>query len=67
MKEYVVQNPPSLPLTTREMDDVYALPYMRTYHPSYDKLGGVPAIEEEIKFSGQQVTVDAMADAVFVR
>ena len=47
---YVVQNPPAKPLSTMEMDDVYALPYMRTYHPSYEKLGGVPAIEE-IKFS----------------
>ena len=47
---YVVQNPPSLPLTTEEMDAVYDLPYMRTYHPSYEHLGGVPAITE-IKFS----------------
>ncbi len=49
-KEYVVQNPPQKPLTTQEMDAVYALPYCRTYHPSYEKLGGVPAIEE-VKFS----------------
>ena len=47
---YVVQNPPSKPLTQMEMDDVYALPYMRTYHPSYEAYGGVPAISE-IKFS----------------
>lgn len=47
---YVVQNPPSLPLTTDEMDFVYSLPYMRNYHPSYEKAGGVPAIKE-IKFS----------------
>lgn len=47
---YVVQNPPSKPLTQMEMDDIYALPYMRTYHPSYEKDGGVPAISE-IKFS----------------
>ncbi len=47
---YVVQNPPQTPLTTQEMDDVYALPYMRTYHPSYEEAGGVPAIAE-IKFS----------------
>ena len=47
---YVVQNPPAYPLTTQEMDDVYELPYMRTYHPSYEKQGGVPAISE-IKFS----------------
>lgn len=49
-KRYVVQNPPSKPLTTQEMDDVYELPYMRDYHPSYKDAGGVPAIEE-IKFS----------------
>lgn len=49
-KRYVVQNPPAYPLTTQEFDDVYELPYMRTYHPSYEKLGGVPAINE-IKFS----------------
>ena len=47
---FVVQNPPQRPLTTMEMDDIYALPYMRTYHPSYEKDGGVPAIRE-IKFS----------------
>lgn len=47
---YVVQNPPAKPLSQIEMDDVYALPYMRKCHPSYDKLGGVPATEE-IKFS----------------
>ena len=45
---YVVQNPPAKPLT--EMDDVYGLPYMRTYHPSYEEAGGVPAISE-IRFS----------------
>lgn len=49
-KRYIVQNPPAKPLTTQEMDDVYELPYMRTYHPSYEKVGGVPAISE-IKFS----------------
>lgn len=47
---YVVQNPPQPPLTMEEMDDVYDLPYMRTYHPSYEAQGGVPAIAE-IKFS----------------
>ena len=45
---YVVQNPPAAPLT--QMDDVYSLPYQRTYHPSYEAKGGVPAIKE-IKFS----------------
>jgi len=47
---YVVQNPPQPPLSTEEMDSIYDLPYMRTYHPSYEALGGVPAIAE-IKFS----------------
>ncbi|MCI9262643.1 YgiQ family radical SAM protein [uncultured Adlercreutzia sp.] len=47
---YVVQNPPALPLTTAEMDAVYRLPYARTWHPSYDAAGGVPALAE-VKFS----------------
>lgn len=47
---YVVQNPPQPPLTTEEMDAVYALPYMRRWHPAYESQGGVPAIAE-IKFS----------------
>ena len=47
---YVVQNVPMMPLTTQEMDDVYDLPYERTYHPSYEAKGGVPAISE-IKLS----------------
>ena len=47
---YVVQNPPAKPLSQSEMDRVYSLPYMRTYHPSYEVAGGVPAIEE-VKYS----------------
>ena len=47
---YVVQNPPSKPLSVTEMDDIYDLPYMRTYHPSYKAKGGIPAISE-IRFS----------------
>lgn len=46
----LVQNPPMPPLEREELDRVYALPYMRTYHPSYEKAGGVPAIAE-VKFS----------------
>ncbi len=46
----LVQNPPMPPLTKKELDAVYSLPFMRTYHPSYEKFGGVPAIEE-VKFS----------------
>ncbi len=49
-KMFVVQNPPAKPLSMLEMDDVYALPYMRNYHPSYEKAGGVPALQE-VKFS----------------
>jgi len=49
-EHYIVQNPPAMPLTMEEMDEVYALPYMRTYHTTYEKTGGVPAIEE-VKFS----------------
>ncbi len=47
---FIVQNPPSRPLSQTEMDDVYSYPYMRTYHPSYEAAGGVPAIQE-VKFS----------------
>ncbi len=47
-REFVVQNPPQLPLSTEEMDQIYALPYQNTYHPSYEK--PVPAIEE-VRFS----------------
>ncbi len=46
----LVQNPPMPPLERDELDKVYALPYMRAYHPSYEKQGGVPAIEE-VQFS----------------
>ncbi|CUH96158.1 UPF0313 protein [Propionispora sp. 2/2-37] len=48
--QYVVQNPPALPLSTVEMDEIYGLPYQRTYHPVYEAVGGVPAIQE-VKFS----------------
>lgn len=48
--EWVVQNPPQEPLSRQELDDVYALPYARDYHPSYEGEGGVPAIKE-VKFS----------------
>lgn len=48
--EFVVQNPPAAPLSQAEMDAVYRLPYLRTYHPMYEQAGGVPAIKE-VKFS----------------
>ena len=47
---YLVAMPPMMPLSTKELDKVYSLPFMRTYHPSYEEAGGVPAIEE-VKFS----------------
>ena len=47
---YVIQNPPALPLSQQEMDDVYDLPYRNAWHPMYDARGGIPALEE-IKFS----------------
>ena len=48
--QYVIQNPPAQILTMEEMDKVYALPYMGTYHPVYETQGGVPAIKE-VEFS----------------
>ena len=48
--KYVVQNPPAYPMTVSELDRVYALPYERTYHPSYEAAGGIPAINE-VEFS----------------
>ena len=49
-ERYIVQNPPQAPLTVEEMDLSYNLPYMRSYHPIYEKQGGIPAINE-VKFS----------------
>ena len=49
-KMMLVQNVPMEPLTTEEIDNIYALPYMRTYHPIYNKDGGVPGIQE-VEFS----------------
>lgn len=46
----LVQNQPAIPLSQEELDDVYSLPYMRTYHPMYEPMGGVPGIEE-VRFS----------------
>lgn len=48
--QFLVQNPPMPPLTTKELDWVYSLPYQRFYHPSYESQGGVPGIEE-VEFS----------------
>lgn len=49
-KVFVVQNPPQMPLTTLEMDDIYDLPYMRDVHPALKAKGKVSAIDE-VKFS----------------
>ncbi len=49
-KLMLVQNPPAYSLTTEELDEIYSLPYMRAFHPSYEALGGVPGIEE-VQFS----------------
>lgn len=48
--EFVVQNPPQDSLSVEEMDEYYKIPYARTYHPMYEKLGGIPALQE-VKFS----------------
>ena len=48
--KYLVQNKPEKPLSREELDEVYGLPYQKTYHPVYEKFGGIPAIEE-VKFS----------------
>ena len=47
---HVVQNPPSEPLSTEELDAVYALPYARAWHPRYNEQGGIPGFSE-VKFS----------------
>jgi len=49
-ERFVVQNPPALPMTVGELDRIYSLPYERTYHPAYEKDGGIPAIKE-VQFS----------------
>ncbi|KMT20826.1 YgiQ family radical SAM protein [Clostridium cylindrosporum] len=49
-KKYVLQNPPAFPLDEEDMDTTYNLPYVRTYHPIYKPLGGIPALNE-IEFS----------------
>ncbi len=48
--KYLVQNKPERPLERQQLDEVYGLPYMKNYHPIYEKEGGIPAIEE-VKFS----------------
>jgi len=50
LNKCIVQNPPAMPLTREEMDAVYNLPYTREYHPMYEDMGGIPAINE-VRFS----------------
>ena len=47
---YLIVNPPAMPLSTEELDFVAELPYTKQYHPMYEPMGGVPAIEE-VRFS----------------
>ena len=49
-KQWLIVNPPAMPLTTEELDAVAELPYVREPHPVYDAQGGVPGIEE-VRFS----------------
>ena len=49
-RDFLIVNPPAMPLTTQEMDEVAELPYVKEPHPMYDDMGGVPAIEE-VRFS----------------
>lgn len=48
--KYLIVNPPAMPLSSAELDFVAELPYTKWYHPMYEELGGVPAIEE-VRFS----------------
>ncbi len=47
---YLIQNPPVYPLTEKDMDRIYSLPFERSWHPQYDQYGGIPAINE-VEFS----------------
>ncbi|MDF2530727.1 MAG: YgiQ family radical protein [Clostridia bacterium] len=49
-EKYLVQNPPAAPMTMEELDELYKLKFTRTYHPIYQKDGGIPALTE-VKFS----------------
>ncbi|SHH58276.1 uncharacterized radical SAM protein YgiQ [Clostridium collagenovorans DSM 3089] len=48
--KYLVQNKPEMPLSRKELDEVYNLPYAKNYHPIYEEVGGIAAIDE-VKFS----------------
>lgn len=49
-KRYLNQHKPAMPLSREELDAVYALPFLRQWHPMYAPQGGVPALDE-VKFS----------------
>ena len=49
-KKYVIAEKPAMPLTQKEFDRIYELFFTRTWHPDYDKYGGIPALAE-VKFS----------------
>ncbi len=66
-KRILVQNPPAKPLTTEEMDHVYALPYMRNYHPSYEALGGVPPFRRFSSLSSTTAAASARATSARLR
>lgn len=46
----VVVNPPAEPMSEQELDELYALPFSRRWHPKYDKAGGIPALKP-VQFS----------------
>lgn len=47
---WVAQNPPALPLSSEQLDEIYGLSFIRRCHPAYEKLGGVPGLES-VQFS----------------
>ncbi len=47
---WVIVNPAELPLTPKQMDSIYEIPFLRRYHPMYETAGGVPALKP-VQFS----------------
>jgi len=47
---YLVVMPSAMPLSRSELDAVAELPFSREYHPMYEEMGGVPALDE-VRFS----------------
>lgn len=48
--KFLVVNKPEVILNREELDAVYDLPFTKEYHPIYEPMGGIPALEE-VKFS----------------